>query len=72
LLVTVDKPSVVPAETRLHSDQPYPGLGVLGYFHAVPSGPPGSRQSFASLRNLIWTGLICGSSFGHSRQSERD
>jgi hypothetical protein len=24
---------------------PYPGLGVLGYFHAVPSGPPGTKQS---------------------------
>ena len=44
--MAVDKPSVVPSGTRLHSDQPYPGLGVLGYFHAVPSGLPGTRQSF--------------------------
>jgi hypothetical protein len=43
LLVTGDNPSVVPAGTRLLSDRPYPGLDVLGYFHALPSGLPGAK-----------------------------
>jgi hypothetical protein len=41
--LTGDTPSVVPVGTGFLSDQSYPGLTVLGYFHAVPVGTATGR-----------------------------
>jgi hypothetical protein len=56
--VTGDKPSVVPVGTEFLCDQSYPGLTVLGYFHAVPSGLPRAQQSFPS-PSKTYFGQVC-------------
>jgi len=68
-----DKPSVVPVGTEFLFDQPYPGLTVLGYFHAVPSGRRAGRAIVSvslSLKNLFWTSLGENSSDGALHQEK--
>jgi hypothetical protein len=62
--VTGDKPSVVPVGTEFLFGQSYPGLTVVGYFHAIPSGlrrakesfPPPSKTYFEQVGGLIAPG----------------